>query len=224
MDCRRILISIMPVFFVAAAPAGALLTVSSGDSGLAGRTLTLDGKFVGVVGDTIVVEKATSQLAVQLPGGPAAFMTLQLSSSTLAATAPVGGDCLNNVAVSIRGATVPLISGSGTQFTLALPKVPLVQGGGCSSNPSSLNCVQTAAQIDVKSVPEVHAAIWAGGKDTHSSTPATNSYPFCVGMTPRMDFVLRKDGFANCAADIRADGRTTPYSIECSLPAAAPRH
>jgi len=196
------------------------LTVSAADATLAGQTIILDGKFVGVVGDTITLTKPVSQLSVHLPAGFYATIRLQLGDTALQAGAPSGGECIQNTALSIQGAPVPKVSGASGRFALEIPNLPLTRGGGCSSQPSTLTCAQIAAQVDVKSNPEVNAAIWVSGKDMHSTTPATISYPYCVGMTPRMDFVLRKPGFINCAVDIRADGRTTPYAVQCQLPVA----
>jgi len=196
------------------------LTVSAADASLAGQTISLDGQFVGVVGDTITLTKPVSQLSVHLPAGFYASIRLTLSEASLQVTAPSGGECIQNTWVSIQAAPVPRVSGTNGRYALEIPNLPLNRGGGCSSQPSSLDCSQTAAQVDVKSVPEVNAAIWVGGQDTHTVTPATISYPYCVGMTPRMDFVLRKPGFVNCAVNIRADGRTVPYAVQCQLPAA----
>jgi hypothetical protein len=196
------------------------LTISAADATLAGQTITLDGKFVGVVGDTITLTKPVSQLLVHLPVGFYATIRLQLSGASLQASAPSGGECIQNTAVSIQGAPVPKVSGASGRFALEIPTLPLSRGGGCSSQPSTLTCAQVAAQVDVKSNPEVNAAIWVSGKDMHSTTPATISYPYCVGMTPRMDFVLRKPGFINCAVDIRADGRSAPYAVQCQRPMA----
>jgi hypothetical protein len=216
------LVALILSLMTLAAQADSTLTVSAIDANLAGQTLTLDGQFVGVVGDTINLAKPVSQLSVHLPSGLYATIRLTLSGTSLQATAPTGGECIQNAAVSIQSAQVPRVSGADGRFALEIPNLPLSQGGGCSSQPSSLDCTRTAAQVDVKSVPEVHAAIWVSGKDAHSTTPGTISYPYCVGMTPRMDFVLRKSGFVNCAVNIRADGRTTPYAVQCQLPVAPP--
>jgi hypothetical protein len=91
MECRRIAISFMGLLVALAAQAGTLLKVGAGDSGLSGQPLTLDGKFVGLVGDTILIEKPSSQLAVRLPEGFSATMTLQLASSTLTIIALASG-------------------------------------------------------------------------------------------------------------------------------------
>jgi hypothetical protein len=201
--------------------ADSTLTVSTADSALAGQPLTLDGKFAGVVGDTISLNKPSSQLSVLVPAGFYVTIRLQLVGASMQASAPAGGECIRNVAVSVKGAAAPKVSGANGQFSLEIPNLPLSRGGGCSSQPSSLDCAQTAAQVDVRSVPEVHAAIWVSGKDLHTATPSTISYPFCVGMTPRMDFVLRKPGYVNCVVEIRADGRAGPYAVECQLPVAS---
>ena len=171
---------------------------------------------MGVVGDTVTLTKLVSQLSVHVPTGFYATIRLTLSEASLQVTAPSGGECIQNTWVSIQGAAVPRVSGTKGHFALEIPNLPLSRGGGCSSQPSSLDCSQTAAQVDVKSVPEVNAAIWVGGKDTHTVTPATISYPYCVGMSPRMDFVLKKPGFNNCAVNIRADGRTRPMPCNVS--------
>lgn len=209
------------VSFMAHAVWADTLTVSASDPALAGQPLKLNGKFVGVVGNTISVAQPANQLAVHMPDGFYATMQLQLSAAALLASTPTGGECINNTVVAIRGAQVPPVSGTNGHYALQIPHLPLVRSEACSSQPSSLQCVQTAAQVEVKAVPEVHAAIWATGRDLNTSTPATISYPYCQGTTPRMDFVLRKPGLVNCAVDIRADGRTTPYSVQCQLSSAA---
>jgi hypothetical protein len=195
-----------------------LVTVTAADSTLAGQMLTLNGKFVGVVGDTISLASDAGQLAVHLPQGFYANLSLRLTGTTLQASVPTGSDCINSTAWIIRGASAPTVTGTPPRVAVEIPHLPLVSSGACSSQPSSLSCTETAAQVEVKSVPEIHAAVWVAGKDAHTTTPGIVSYPYCVGMSPRMDFVFRKDGYGNCAVDMRADGRSASYAVQCTLP------
>jgi hypothetical protein len=205
------------VFAMGIAGAETLVTISAVDPSLAGQPLVLNGKFIGVVGDTISVSAASTSLGVYLPQGFYANISIRVEGNVLQASTPVGGECQTPTAWTIRGASAPKVTGAAPRFALELPSLPVVAQGSCSSQPSSLSCTETAAQVEVKATPEVHAAVWVAGKDTHTTTPGLVSYPYCVGMSPRMDFVLRKTGYGNCAVDIRADGRTGPYSVQCAL-------
>ena len=200
------------------------VTVTAADAALAGQPLNLDGKLVGIVGDTIPLPKNTSQLSVHLPQGFYASLSLRLAGTALQASAPSGDDCIVSTSWRISDAPPPTISGVPPRVTLEIPPLSIIETGACSTQPSSLSCTETAAQVEVKSVPEIHASVWVGGKDAHTTTPGIVSYPYCVGMSPRMDFVLRKGGYGNCDVDIRADGRTvrTRFSVLCCQSPSSP--
>lgn len=200
-----------------AAIAQMLLTIKTVDPSLIGRPVLLDGEFVGLVGDTVPLDPKTTQIGVLLPQGFYATMAVRTTVDGFAGNPPYGGECVGSTVWNIRNGLAPRFTGNRPHLTVEIPAIAVVGAGSCSNEPSELACRQTYAQIDVSAVPEVHADIWVAGKDIHMTTPGTVSFPFCIGMTPRMAFVLRKTGFTNCAVAIRADTQPGPYAARCTL-------
>lgn len=197
--------------------ADVLVQVDGSASGLNGRTLYLDGNFVGVVGDTIALPGSNHRLAVDLSQGIQAIQEIKVRNGVVTAASADSGDCVVRTYWALKNWPAAIVEKRGTNFIMRLAKPLAAADGQCENLPSNLRCAERAAIVNVRSTPELGAEIWLEGKSLKASTAATISVPYCTGTTPRKDFVLRKSGFANCATSIRVSDARNEYEVNCTM-------
>lgn len=174
-----------------------------GDDGLKGLPMSLDGTFVGVVGDTIIVSGAAHQLSVEVLPGIRAMQEITLREGVVTMRPVRASECAGTTEWRLGNWRVPLLElrGDVTIARLATPTPTLV--GPCVDGLPNYQCFVAWSSVEVTAVPEVEAEIRLDGRPIGAATSTVVRLQHCEGAVRTIDVVLRKEGYANCTTGIR---------------------
>jgi hypothetical protein len=176
--------------------------------------IQLDGDFAGLPGDVLSLEDGEHSISFVERSGVVGHARL---------LAKAGGiNMLKTSQEDSCGADSIYRRLSGFQATLTPTKElvgagRVVPDGNCAENPSSVNCPEIAALVEVKSSPVTDAEIWVSGRKASAKTNSTLSVPFCLGMKLTRQITVRKSGYANCIGQVNLSEQSLKHSISCSM-------
>ncbi len=187
-----------------------LMQVDGTAAGLNGRPLYLDGAFIGVVGDTVTLTGSKHRFSGNRTEPRNFEATQEIRSpsegSVTSLISRIWRLCRAYVLGFDELANGRCREARGESFMMRLAKLCRVRGRGMREF-----AVEYAMRGEGRDRGtcghrrrdrgQRYESLMA--KSLKAATAAAISVPYCAGTTPRMDFVLRKTGFANCAGSVR---------------------
>ena len=202
-----------------------VVRITSVNSVLEGRQLSVNREFGGHVGDYIQLEQGEHKLSVRYDHGYTLRFELVASDSGVEAQGFRGSrfdDCINNRVSPFELLPWPegtLTSETAGVFSLTLGE-PMFRNRGdmgeCISEPSLMSLrVLGGASLKISSSPK-GAEIFIGG-DRIGTTDLSKVIPYKRGNRD-LRIVFRHPGFANCLRSVRLPGRGDfEATVDCTL-------
>ena len=193
------------------------LRIDGADAGLEGFTMSLDGAYVGMVGDVIAISPTGHELEVELPSGLKISYLITQNEGRFQAAARNISECVGATSWSVRTASVPPLSQGAAGRSLSLLRVKVSFEGFCPVDVPYQGCFWRQGRIDIRAVPDVGAEVWIDGVRIVGSSPSVLNFGYCGGSGPTAAVLLRKVGYTTCRAAVKIQDEHGPYIVECSM-------
>ncbi len=200
-----------------AVSADTVLRVDGAEPGMHGLPMTLDGQFVGVVGDTVTLTPFSHQLSIELPSGLSASYEILATQSRIYAAAVTESKCLGATYWSVGSSSAASVQRDADRSSVRLPAPSVRLEGVCPIELPNLACLWREADLQIHSIPEVGAEVWIDGIRLGGATSEMVNLGYCGGTAPHVEFLLRKPGYATCSVSVRIEDERGPYDVGCVL-------
>ncbi len=220
MATRRVVTGVLAALILTGinvnARAEVLLRIT-GDAGLQGHRMYLDGAFVGIVGDRVPVSVFHHGFGIEVQDGLLQTYDLALKDGRIEINAIPLTECWRGTAWRVSPKGAPDVQRSRGEVSIALSSSQPEFEGICSSDLPNVPCQKREADVYIRSVPEVNAEVSLEGISLGTVTAAVIHVPYCAGITPALDFELRKSGYTPCKANLELRSELTAYDLTCAL-------
>lgn len=193
-----------------------VLRVDGSAAGMQGLLMSLDGEFVGLVGDAIAISPSNHDLVVEFPSGLRVSYRIAQTDGRIQAMALTESRCVGLTSWSTQGGPLVVEQGSAEPL-LKLSPVQLSLEGICPLDLPNLVCPWRQASLEIHAVPEVGAEIWIDAVQVVGATSQIMSLGYCGGTSPRVALVLRKAGYTTCRATVKIEDEHGPYTLSCQM-------
>jgi hypothetical protein len=201
----------------AACAGAALLRVDGSAAGMQGLPMSLDGEFVGEVGDTIAIPPANHDLVIELPSGLKVGYQISRTNGRFEATALTESSCVGSTSWLTRGTPSHVLGPDSREPSLRLTPAQVSLEGMCPGELTNIGCFWRQASLEVRGAPG--AEVWIDGIQVPGAGAASKpmSIGYCGGTLPRVVLVLRKAGYTTCRAAVQLQDEHGPYTLGCEM-------
>jgi hypothetical protein len=182
-----------------------------------GLPMTLDGQFVGFVGDAVSVTPVSHALSVELPSGLKATYDIVAQNGRISATSVIESRCVGTTSWSVGSQSAPTVQEDEDGPSVKLPQPGVAFEGMCPLDLPNLACVWRQVELQIHSTPEVGAEIWIDGVQLRGATSRQVNVGYCGGTAPSVVLLLRKAGYSTCQASVEIEDRRSEYDVGCAL-------